>query len=77
MGTATITIPLDETLAEVYNTASEEDRAKIQFLLSMWLRAFATTDQVPLNDLMDTISDKAQAGGLTADDLESLLNDDE
>jgi hypothetical protein len=37
----------------------------------------ATSDQLDLKTLMDRISDRAQARGLTPDILESLLGDDE
>lgn len=71
-----ITIPMDADLAEVYKTASSEDQQKIQLLLGVWLREIATADSRSLSSLMDSISDRAQARGLTPDILDQLLNDE-
>ncbi len=76
MEMTTIRIPVDPALAQVYNTASTEDQRKMQALVALWLREFDATGQVPLNVLMDAISDNAQARGLTPELLESLLDDD-
>ncbi len=77
MTMTTITIPIDTELARIYNTASVEDQKKFQALLVFFLRSIAASGQLDLNTLMDTISDRAQARGLTPDVLESLLDDDE
>jgi hypothetical protein len=71
-----ITIPMDAELAEVYKTASTEDQQKIQALVSIWLREIATSDSHALSELMDTISDRAQARGLTPEILDELLEDE-
>ncbi|MBM4048263.1 MAG: hypothetical protein FJ279_24430 [Planctomycetes bacterium] len=73
MSTATITIPLDADTARIYCSASLEDQKKLQLLLSLWLREFAVSPK-PLKAVMDEISQKAQARGLTPEILESLLN---
>lgn len=73
MTTATITIPLDTDTARIYSEASEEDQRKLRLLLSLWLREF-NVSPIPLKTLMDEISDKAKARGLTPDILESLLH---
>lgn len=73
METATITIQLDAETARLYETASEEERKKMQVLLSLWLREFAASS-VSLKELMDEISKKAQARGLTPEMLETLLH---
>ncbi len=77
MAMTTITIPIDAELARIYNTASVEDQKKFQALLVYFLRAIAASGQLDLNTLMDTISDRAQARGLSPDVLESLLDNDE
>jgi hypothetical protein len=77
MKMSTITIPLDYDLAQVYNTAPAEDQEKIQVLLSLWLREMMTPGSFSLSALMDSISDRAQARGLTPKILESLLDNDE
>ncbi|MCB9078210.1 MAG: hypothetical protein H6631_11495 [Anaerolineaceae bacterium] len=75
MTVATINIQLDDDAAQIYTTASEEDRKKIQLLLSFWLREF-DLPSIPLTDLMDEISEKAQQRGLTPEILETLLDAD-
>lgn len=75
MATDTITIRLDTDAARIYATASPEDQKKLRLLLSVCLREIAASP-TPLKKLMDEISDKAQARGLTPDILESLLHAD-
>lgn len=65
---ASITIPVPVELAAVYDTASSEEQQKIQVLMRVWLRELASN--VPLNQLMDEISDRAAARGLTPEILE-------
>ncbi len=76
MATATITIELDEDAARIYTTGAEEEQQKMRLLLSLWLRDFAASPTVPLRELMDEISDKAQARGLTPEILDTLLHAD-
>ncbi len=72
MTIATITIPLDADTARIYSGASAEDQRKLRLLLSLWLREFVISP-TPLKVIMDEISEKAQARGLTPEILESLL----
>ena len=73
MTIANITIPLDAQTARIYTRASSEDKRKLRILLSLWLREFAISPR-PLKVVMDEISEKAKARGLTPEILESLLN---
>ena len=73
MAIAKITVPVDDQTARIYTSASAEDKKKLRLLLSLWLREFAVSPP-PLNAIMDEISDKAKARGLTPEILESLLN---
>ena len=75
MTVATINIQLDDAAAQIYTTASEEDRKKIQLLLSFWLREF-DLPSISLAELMDEVSEKAQQRGLTPEILETLLDAD-
>lgn len=77
MPSATIQIPVDPGLAEVYNTATDQERQKLRALLTLWLRELERGERVSLGQTMDTLSDRAQARGLTPDILESLLKDGE
>lgn len=73
MAITNITIPLDSETAQIYKSASAEDQKKLRLLLSLWLREFAVSPR-PLKEVMDEISGKARARGLTPEILESLLN---
>jgi len=69
-----INIPVDNKTAKIYEQAPQADKKKMQILLSLWLREFEKPS-VSLDDLMDEVSRKAQARGLTSDILDSILND--
>ena len=73
MLTTTITIPLDAETARLFAEVSPEIRGKLRLLLGLWLREFAVSPR-SLQAIMDEISRKAQARGLTPEILESLLN---
>ncbi len=75
MAISTINLPVDSELAQVYNAASDEERQKLQVLVSLWLRDMGSRGS--LQGVMNDISAKAQARGLTPEALDSLLNDDE
>jgi hypothetical protein len=76
MDMAVINIPLDAELAQIYEQSSTENQQKIQLLLTLWLREMGDSSSISLSDLMDAISDRAQAQGLTPELLDELLNDD-
>lgn len=71
--TTTITIPLDMDTAKLYSSVSTEMQKKLQILLSLWIRDFVVSPR-SLQVIMDEISQKAQARGLTPEILETLLN---
>lgn len=71
MTTETISIPVDAAAARVYSAASSEDQKKLGLLLSLWLQEYGSAK--PLNRIMDEISAKAQARGLTPEILEDVL----
>ena len=73
MPAETITIPLDPEAAKIYKAAPAEDKKKMQALLSLWLRDLAMREPSTLKEIMDDLSRKAQARGLTPEVLESLL----
>lgn len=75
MALANITISLDAQTAQIYTNAPVDAQRKVRLLLSLWLQDFAVAPR-PLSIVMDEISEKAQARGLTPEILESLLNDD-
>jgi hypothetical protein len=73
METQAITIHVSPEAARVYNTATAEQQRKLEVLLSLKLAEVARAAR-PLEEVMDEISRKAQARGLTPEILESLLN---
>lgn len=67
-----INIPIDNETAKIYERAPQADKKKMQILLSLWLREFEKPS-VSLDELMNDISRKAQARGLTSEILETDL----
>ncbi|MFQ5787994.1 MAG: hypothetical protein ACE5H1_08430 [Thermodesulfobacteriota bacterium] len=74
MKTKEITIRVDEDAAKAYRSAPEEDRRKLDLLLSLRLSE-STRSAGSLKDVMREISRKAQDRGLTAKVLESILDE--
>lgn len=68
-------IEVEPDVADAYNSASQEDQKKIQLLMRLWLRELSTQPAITLTEVMDVISDRAQARGLTPEILESILNE--
>jgi hypothetical protein len=73
MQKVTITIPLDAATARAYESAAPAEKRKIEALLSLWMRELATGDYPSLTDILEKVGRKAQAEGLTAEKLDSLL----
>ena len=76
MGTEIVTIQVDPQTARVYSKATEEERQKMQLLLRLRLQELTTRPARRLEEVMDEISQKAEARGLTPTILESLLHDE-
>jgi hypothetical protein len=75
MANPSITIALDPQTARAYDSASPEEKRKIQALLSLWLRELAVGDYPSLQQVLDEVGNKAKARGLTPEILDSLLKD--
>ena len=75
MQTQEITIRVVPEAASAYLAASDEERRKLDLLLSLRLRD-ATQPGESLDDVVRDISRRAQERGLTPEILESLLNGD-
>ncbi len=73
MSTEITSIQVEPDIADAYHAASQEDRKKIQLLMGLWLRELSTQPNMSLTEVMDMISDRAQARGLTPEILESIL----
>jgi hypothetical protein len=75
MSTELSSIQVEPDIADAYNSAPQEDQKKIQLLMGLWLRELSTQPNMNLSEVMDMISDRAQARGLTPEILESILNE--
>ena len=75
MGTANITIEVEEGAARAYGEASPDERLKLQLLLSLRLKELTDGPGKSLRTIMDEIGREAEARGMTPEILESLLRD--
>jgi hypothetical protein len=74
MSTQEITIRVDPEAATAYLSASDEERRKIDLLLSLRLQDVTRTGE-SLDEVVRDVSKKAQARGLTPEILESILHE--
>jgi hypothetical protein len=69
-----ITIRVDPDAANAYLAATEEERRKLDLLLSLRLQDVMRRGET-LDDVIHDVSERAQARGLTPEILESILHD--
>ena len=69
-----ITIRVDPSAAAVYLSASEQERRKLDALLSLRLNEAARQDR-PLLDVIRDASREAVSNGLTPEILQAILDD--
>jgi hypothetical protein len=69
-----ITIRVDPDAANAYLAATEEERRKLDLLLSLRLQDVMRRGET-LDDVIRGVSERAQARGLTPEILESILHD--
>jgi hypothetical protein len=74
MQTQEITIRVDPEAASAYLAASDEERRKLDLLLSLRLQDVTRTGE-SLDEVVRDVSAKAQSRGLTPEILESILHD--
>jgi hypothetical protein len=72
MQTETITVHVTPQAATAYRAASEEDRRKLDLLVSLQLTEFSKSND-SLAAVMDAMSKEAANAGLTPEGLESIL----
>ena len=75
MATKSITVRVNAEAARIFETASEEEKRKIEALLSLKLSQ-ATREKRTLEEVMSEISQKAQKRGLTPEILDSILHEE-
>jgi hypothetical protein len=73
MQTEPITIRVDPAAARAFRAASDEERRKLEALLSLRLMEVARSKE-SLSEAMDEISRKAQERGLTPEILQVLTD---
>ena len=66
---------MNAEVAHIFNTASEDQRRKLEALVSLKLDN-AIRDRKSLEEVMSEISQNAQARGLTPEILTEILSDD-
>jgi hypothetical protein len=69
-----ITIRVAPDAARAYRAATEEQRRKLDLLMSLKLREVTGSHQ-SLRAIMDEIGREAQARGLTAETVEEILSE--
>jgi len=70
-----ILIEVSPEAAELYQSASSEEKERVRILIDLLMRKPDEDDSDFLGKLMDEISDEAEARGLKPEILESLLNE--
>ena len=75
MVTETITLQVDSDAANIFRTASAEQREKLQLLMGIWLRQFRKDEPQSLQQTMNEISARAKSRGLTPELLEEMLKE--
>jgi DNA-binding transcriptional ArsR family regulator len=75
MKTRTITIRVNADVARIFEAASEEQRRKLEALLSLKL-GDVTRCKRPLEEVMSDISRNVQERGLTLEILDSILDEE-
>ncbi len=70
-----ILIEVSPEAAELYQSASSEEKERVRILIDLLMRRPSEDDSDFLGKLMDEISDEAEARGLTPEILKSLLNE--
>lgn len=75
METKTITIQVNAETARIFETFSEEQRRKVEALLSLKISE-VTRQKRTIEEVMSDISHKAQERGLTPEILDSILNEE-
>jgi hypothetical protein len=77
MTTVPITLHVDPEAARAYESMTEEERNKIEALLSLRLRGVRIPTGITLRQAMDELGQEAEANGLTPEILESILRGEE
>jgi hypothetical protein len=77
MTTVPITLHVDPESAKAFETASEEERNKIEVMLGLRLKELLVPTGITLREAMDQLGREAEERGLTPEILESILRGEE
>jgi hypothetical protein len=73
MTTVPITLHVDPDAAKAFESASEEERRKINLMLRLRLKELLRPTGMTLQEAMDQLGREAKENGLTLEILESIL----
>lgn len=76
MGTAKISIEVDQAAANAFVAAPRDEQQKLQLLLSLRLQELTAPTGRTLQQVMDDIGREAEGKGLTPEILETLLSEE-
>jgi hypothetical protein len=77
MSPNTIEITLEPDLVRIYEIASQDEKERVRFWISLLLQDMKQDRRISLLEAMDNMAREAQARGLTPEILEELLKDDD
>jgi len=73
-----LTLPVDDSIADTYNSAAPQEKSRINSLINMLLAKFLKEkENSSLFSVMKEMSDEAQKNGLTIEKLGELMDWDE
>jgi hypothetical protein len=73
-----LTLPVDDSIADGYNSAAPQEKTKINSAINVMLAKFLEKNQhVALFSVMDDLSKEATQNGLTIEKLGELMEWDE
>ena len=73
--TEEITIKVSPEVAVAYQNATEQEKQRLQTIVTLFLDRDSSNNNDFLGMIMDQISDRAQERGLTPEILEAILNE--
>lgn len=72
-----INIPIADSLARIYENASDEEKQKAQWLVEPVLQDLLLPRSESLSDVVKEISQRAAERGMTPEILDEMLREDE
>jgi hypothetical protein len=75
MSARKLTLDLDGPLATAWESASPEERRRLEFRLRLEMRKALNLPKRSLEEIMDEASQQAAESGLTQEKLDEILND--